>query len=281
MIMRLACLLSFLICFLALRSNGQVNVHIGATTAYNATFVLDKGLSGDPRYKPAFTYNWAPIGLNFGVDLSKGFGLSLEGIKSAQGQVYELIDIGKKVAGERKIELEYIHMPLLLRFMGTGTGGARANFNLGPQLSILTDARETIQAQGGEFEIPDGVDFESIKAEFPEATQTQEQASQGTYSLPEMSPQEILSKKNNDFRNTEFQIALAFGLDIDLSRHLYLTTQIRANYSLTDMRNGDVIDSIKNGNGSDVFGQRANLLVGIQLGIHYMFGTTRSFKFKR
>lgn len=280
--MRLACLLSFLIGFsLVLPSNAQVNVHIGATTAYNATFVLDKGLSEDPRYKSAFTYNWAPIGLNVGVDLSKTFGLSLEGIQSAQGQVYELIDIGKKVAGERKIELEYIHMPLLLRFMGGGTSGARANFNLGPQLSILTDARETIQAQGGEFKIPDGVDFASIKSEFPEATQTQQQASQGTYSLPEISPQEILSKKNNDFRNTEFQIALSIGLDIDLSRHLYLTTQIRGNYSLTDMRNGDVIESIKSGNGSDIFGQRANLLVGFQLGIHYMFGTTRSFKFKR
>ncbi len=280
--MRSAGLLSFLILFsVTLQSNAQVNVHIGVTTAYNATFVLDRGLSEDARYNSTFTYNWAPVGLNVGVDLTRTFGLSLEGIQSMQGQVYELIDVDKKVAGERKIELEYIHMPLLIRFMSDGTSGARANFNLGPQLSILTDARETIEAQGGEFKIPDGVAFASIKAEFPEATQSQQQASQRTYSLPEMSQQEILSKKNNDFRSTEFHIAAAFGLDIDLSRHLFLTTQIRANYSLTDMRNGDVIDSIKNGAGSDVFGQRANLLVGIQVGIHYSFGTTRSFKYKR
>lgn len=279
--MRSACLLLLVYLCVVVKSKAQVNVHIGATTAYNATFVLDKGLSEDPRYKSSFTHSWAPFGLNVGVDLSRTFGLSLEGIQSTQGQVYELIDIGKKVAGERRIELEYIHVPLLIRFMGGGTGGARANFNLGPQLSILTDARETIQAKGGEFKIPDGVDFESIQAEFPDATQTQQQASQRTYSLPEMSPKEILSKKNNDFRNTEFEIAVALGLDIDLSRHLFLTTQIRANYSLTDMRNGDVIDSIKNGSGSDIFGQRANLLAGIQIGLHYSFGTTRSFKYKR
>jgi hypothetical protein len=46
------------------------------------------------------------------------------------------------------------------------------------------------------------------------------------------------------------------------------------------MRNGDVIEKIKNGDSSDVFGQRANLLVGVQFGIHYMFGSTRSFKYK-
>jgi hypothetical protein len=44
------------------------------------------------------------------------------------------------------------------------------------------------------------------------------------------------------------------------------------------MRNGDVINSIKNGNYSDIFGSRANLLVGVQLGLHYYFGTLRSFK---
>ena len=69
-------------------------------------------------------------------------------------------------------------------------------------------------------------------------------------------------------------------MDIDLSKHLYLTTQVRATYSLTDMRNGDVIDAIKAGDGGSIFAQRANLLVGVQLGLHYMLGTTRSHKFK-
>ena len=101
----------------------------------------------------------------------------------------------------------------------------------------------------------------------------------GTYELPEDVPtKDLYTKKANDFKNKEFAIAAAFGLDIDLSRNIYLTTQIRANYSLTDMRNGDVIDEIKNGNGGDIFGQRANLIVGFQLGVHYMFGKTASFR---
>ena len=56
-----------------------VQVHLGATTAVNATYVLDKGLSEDPRYNSTATYQWSPIGFNFGVDLGKKFGLSLEG----------------------------------------------------------------------------------------------------------------------------------------------------------------------------------------------------------
>ena len=73
---------------------------------------------------------------------------------------------------------------------------------------------------------------------------------------------------------------MALGLDIDLGKHLMLSMQARGNYSLTDMRNGDVIDKIKSGNAGDIFGQRSNVLVGVQLGLHYSFGVLRSFKDK-
>jgi hypothetical protein len=278
--MRSVKLLLFVVLVSVSAASAQVQIHLGATTAYNATFVLDKGLSEDPRYSATMTYNWSPIGFSFGADFGSTFGLSLEGIKSIQGQVYEMIDIAEKVSGERRIELSYIHMPLLAKFMSSSNSGARANFSLGPQLSFLTDATELVDSEAGEFVVPEGVDFESIKTEFPDATQTPDQASAGTYSMPQ-TYEEIYTKEANDFKNTEFQIAAAFGVDIDLSRHLFMTTQIRANYSLTDMRNGDVIEMIKNGDGADIFGQRANLIVGVQIGLHYMFGTTRSFKFKK
>jgi hypothetical protein len=257
--------------------SAQIQIHLGATSAVNATFVLDKGLSEDPRYNSTATYQFAPIGFNFGVDFGRKFGLSLEGIKSKQGQIFDLIDAAEKIKGQRKISLDYLQMPMLFRFMSGGNAGARANFNIGPQLSFLTDARESIQADAGIYQMPEGVDFTSIQSEFPSAVDKGD----GTYELPANVPsKDILTKKANDFNNTEFSIAGAFGLDIDLSKHLFLTTQVRATYSLTDMRNGDVIEKIKNGDSSDIFGQRANLLVGVQLGLHYMFGTTRSHKFK-
>lgn len=252
-------------------------IHLGLTTSMNATYVLDQGLAKDPRYNSTATYKWAPVGFNFGVDIGRKFGLSLESIMARQGQVYQIIDAAEKVKGERKIDIKTIQLPLLMKFMSGGNAGARANFNLGPQLNLLTDAIESVKADAGTYDIPAGVDFASIQQEFPGAVNN----NNGTYTLPSNVPtRDVLSKKANDFKNTEFAIAAAFGIDIDLSKHLYLTTQIRANYTLTDMRNGDVIDQIKSGDGGNIFGQRANLLVGMQLGLHYTLGKTRSFKFK-
>lgn len=270
--------LTFIALTLAIASQAQVSVHLGATTTYNATFVLDKGLSEDPRYSSQMTYNWAPIGFNFGIDFTKGFGLSLEAIQAKQGQIYEVIGLVnnlKQAVGKRNIDLEYLQIPMFFRFLGKGNGGARANFNLGPQLSLLTDAKEIMNYAASTQTFPEG-------STLPEGASNIINNADGTITadLPAVNAQEILSKKANDFRNTEFSIAGAFGLDIDLSKHLFLTTQIRAVYSLTDMRNGDVLDAIKNGSTSDIFGSRANLLIGAQLGLHYTFGTTRSFKFK-
>lgn len=251
-----------------------VQVHMGATTAVNATFVLDKGLSEDPRYNSEMTYKFSPIGFNFGIDLGKKFGLSLEAIKSQQGQIYQMIDAAEKIKGERKIDMSMLQLPMLMKFMSGGDGAARANFNFGPQLSILTAAKESIQAQAGTFTIPEGVTLAEIQQEFPTAVAG---ATAGTYELPSDVPsRDLLTKKANDFKNTEFSLAAAFGLDIDLSKHLYLSTQVRANYSITDMRNGDVIDDLKAGN--NPFGRRANLLVGVQLGLHYALGKTRSHR---
>ena len=70
----------FILCFSILAVNAVtaqiIQVHLGATTTVNATYVLDKGLSEDPRYNSTATYQWAPIGFNFGVDFGRKFGLS-------------------------------------------------------------------------------------------------------------------------------------------------------------------------------------------------------------
>lgn len=259
--------------------HGQV--HFGVTSGYNATFVLDQGLSADPRYNSTYTYNWSPYGVNFGVDIGKKFGLQLEGILSNQGQIYNVINTAKQIAGTRKIDLQYYNIPLLLKFMGSGSGRARANFNLGPQLAILTKGVESLTTGAGNYQMPEGVDFATIQQDYgvDNVTQTAQQAAAGEYTLLNSIPTtDLLTKQANDFKNKEFQLALAFGLDIDLARHLYLTTQIRATYSLTDMRNEDIINTLKSGDISEIFGGRANCTVGIQMGLHWYFGSLRSFK---
>lgn len=270
---------NFLLCLCLLCvagiAHGQVGVHVGFTTAYNATFVLDNGLSQAPRYRSQMTYNWAPIGFNVGVDLSRGFGLSLESIMAKQGQVYEIIDIADQVVGQRNIQYECLQLPLLMRFMSKGNSGVRANFNLGPQLSLLTRASEIIQYSASTQTFPKGA---TLPAGSKDVTMRPDGSMTAT--VPKQSPLELASKEANSFKNAEFQIAAAFGLDIDFARHFYLSIQGRGNYSITDVRNGDVIEALKEGRSSDVFGKRANLTAGVQTGLHYVFGSTRSYKYK-
>lgn len=269
----------FLLCLclscMASIAHGQVGVHVGFTTAYNATFVLDNGLSEAPRYRSQMTYNWAPIGFNVGVDLSRGFGLSLESIMAKQGQVFEIINIADQVVGQRNIQYECLQIPLLMRFMSKGNSAVRGNFNLGPQLSILTRASEIIQYSASTQTFPKG-------ATLPAGAENVVTRPDGsmTATVPAQSPLELASKEADSFKNTEFQIAGAFGLDIDLARHFYLSVQARGNYSVTDVRNSDVIDALKQGKSSDIFGKRANFTAGVQTGLHYVFGSTRSFKYK-
>jgi hypothetical protein len=266
-------------CLSVSMASGQV--HFGVTSGYNATFVLDQGLSADPRYNSTYTYNWSPYGVNFGVDIGKKFGLQLEGILSNQGQIYNVINTAKEIAGTRKIDLQYYNIPLLLKFMGDGSSRTRANFNFGPQLAILSKGIESLSSSAGNYNIPEGVDFATIQQDYgvDNVSQTAQQAAAGEYTLiNDLPTTDLLTKQANDFKNKEFQLAAAFGLDIDLSKHLFLTTQIRATYSLTDMRNEDIINTLQSGDVSEIFGGRANCTVGVQMGLHWYFGSLRSFQ---
>ena len=81
-------------------------------------------------------------------------------------------------------------------------------------------------------------------------------------------------------RNFFHFLAFGFGMDIDVLKHFYISANVRANYSFTDMRNKDLIDMIGDQDFSRIFSQRANLLIGAQIGLHWTIGGNRSFKAK-
>lgn len=251
-------------------------LHLGLTTAVNSTMVLDKGLSEDPRYTAKPTYNFAPIGFTAGADFGRGFGLQLESIFSRQGQVYQIIDVAKKVVGERRIELNYVHLPLLLRSFSTGTSRTRFNFMFGPQLSLLTRGQEIYsQFQTGRMVLPEGQELPAGATEYNAADRTYTSPAQETVLLS-------TEAKNTaeQFKKTDLQVAVGLGLDIDLGSNLYLSTQLRGNYGFVDTRNEELITAIRNNTGRQfvdgLFGRRANVVVGVQLGLHWMFGGNRS-----
>ena len=68
----------------------------------------------------------------------------------------------------------------MMKFMRGGSGTARGNFNFGPQLSLLSKATETLQANAGKFALPSGVDFTDVQKDFPTAVNNGD----GTYQIP-------------------------------------------------------------------------------------------------
>lgn len=263
------------------QTKAQIKFHVGMSTAVNSTFVLDKGLKADPRYLSTATYKWAPVGFTFGVDFGKHVGLSLESIKAAQGQIYEVIDAYEKVQGFRDFDMSYLQFPLLLKFMSGGDGLARLNFQIGPQLSILQGgSTEILKYAQGDYSLADGVPV-------PEGINPGDiiDNGDGTYTALK-DYEEIISSSDDiqnafgDFQKREIQLAAAVGASFDISRNLYLVTNLKANYSFTDMRGQELLDIVKSGNVSEIFDQRANLAVGLQLELHWMIGGTRFFNAK-
>ena len=257
------------------QTKAQIKFHVGMSTAVNSTFVLDKGLKADPRYLSTATYKWAPVGFSFGVDFGKRFGLSLESIKAAQGQIYEVIDAFEKVQGYRDFDMSYLQFPLLLKMMSGGDGLARFNFQIGPQLSLLQGGSTEILKYAQSIQnVPDGVPPPDGAVLLPD----------GNYDVPAFD--EIVSSSSDiqnalgDFQEKEIQLAAAVGVDFDVMRNFYVTANIKANYSFTDMRGQDLLDLVGSGNYSEILEQRANLAVGLQLSVHWMIGGTRHFNAK-
>jgi len=273
-------ILGLLIGSMSFVAQAQARLHLGLTSAYSGTFVLDKGLSEDPRYNAKPTYNFAPVGFAAGVDFGRGFGLQLESIFSRQGQVFEIVNVANQVIGQRRIDLDYIHLPLLLRSFGTGGARTRFNFMFGPQLSLLTRGKEVYdQYQAGTLQLPQGAQPPTD----PNTGQPVAVSAQGTYTYPATTQILFSTEAQNaveKFRKTDLQLALGMGVDIDLGSNLYISAQIRGNYGFVDMRNEDVIKELQDKNAQqaikDMFGRRANLLVGFQLGLHWMFGGNHS-----
>lgn len=308
-----------LMLIISISAYAQPRLHIGLNTGFNSTYVLDKGLNQDPRYVAQTNFEWAPIGASFGVDISKRYGLQFESIRAAQGQIYQMIQTAQNIEtmiAERNIDLNYIQFPLLLKMMGGSDKTARFNFQIGPQLSILNSGSETIKfVQDGSFDFASGgdipIDLTTVvvghqddipfayqqalangevtapsanEMEIPlEYFQNPERPDQ--YDIPQDAMMTLMSSEVQSeikkFKDKEVQLAFGFGVDIDVFKHFYISANIRGNYSFTDMRNEDLIEFIGDQDITGIFNERANLLIGAQIGLHWMIGGNRSFKAKK
>ena len=177
-------------------AQAQGEIRIGLKGAFNYTALFNKNVSDQ-----GFELDYAPTtGGSFGASvnyrLSEKSSIDANILISGHNEKYDLNFGTEAKPSPATVEdkLKYIDIPVLFKF-GNGHG---AYFEIGPQLSFLSSAKETFN--------------------FPSATT-------GNYSNKDF---------KNDFKGFGLSGVLGFGADFELNDQLGLTAGLRLGYMLTD-----------------------------------------------
>ena len=177
-------------------AQAQGEITIGLKGAFNYTGLFNNNVS-DQGYE----LDYAPstggsFGASFNYRLAEKSSIDVNILISGQNQKYDLKFGPEATALPATVEtnLKYIDIPVLFK-LGSGNG---AYFEVGPQLSFLSSAKETF--------------------DFPSATI-------GNYSDKDF---------KNDFKGFGLSGVIGFGGDFELNEQLGLTAGIRLGYMFTD-----------------------------------------------
>jgi hypothetical protein len=243
----------------AVGANAQ-RLHLGLNTAVTKVYLLENGIHQDPRFTKPESQSWAPIGASIGYEARTGYGLGIDFYLSQLKNTYKILDVDKKEVGQRILSYKYWNLPLMLTHSYNNSGKARLKTDGGAQVSFLSKGREYFQqfADSAKMKLPDG---ESL----PKGAINN---GDGTYTIPKY---EIAY---NSFAQRPVSILLGFGMDIDLGSRLLLTLNARAVYTLTDMRNDDLIKGLMNKSVQfqALSYRRTKLVTMVQFGLHYSIG---------
>ena len=179
-------------------AQAQGEITIGLKGAFNYTGLFNNNVS-DQGYE----LDYAPstggsFGASFNYRLAEKSSLDVNILISGQNQKYDL-NYGteaKPSPGTVETKLKYIDIPVLFK-MGNGNG---AYFEIGPQLSFLSSAKET-------------------------ATRADITSNDFNYTNKDV---------KNDFNGFGLSGVIGFGADFELNDQLGLTAGIRLGYMLTD-----------------------------------------------
>lgn len=177
-------------------AQAQGEMTIGLKGAFNYTGLFNNNVSDQ-----GFELNYAPttggsFGASFNYRLAEKYSLDVNLLISGHNEKYDINNGTEAKPDPATVEdkLKYIDIPVLFK-MGTGNG---AYFEVGPQFSFLSSAKET-------------------------------------FSYPAASALNYTNKDfKNDFKGFGLSGVIGFGGDFELNDQLGLTAGIRLGYMFTD-----------------------------------------------
>lgn len=170
--------------------------NIGMGGGIYSTWLVNKNVSDQGDFLDFAVTFGGQIGVNGSYYFSDKMGVGFGFFFTGHNQKYTG-DLGPEASYEAKTKLRYLDVPIMIRF-GGGKGGAY--FEMGPQFGFLMSAKEQIEFTPSEptIEYKD----ENVK---------------------------------DNLSGTNIAAVIGFGVDIDASESISVTTGLRLGYGFTDV----------------------------------------------
>ncbi len=244
---------------------GQNIESFGVFGGFNVPITFDEGLKTDPRYVGKVTIRATPVGFTYGYD-HVGFGFVISPSLTKIGQEFIIENTVQGDVGFRNVQMDYFSVPLALKLHLNDMSFFRLSAVAGLNFNYLIKGREVISHSASKLKYPAGV----LIPTDPGYTEVFD----GVL-VPEVNNQEYVSKD----KFNPFQLFAAIGLrsDFDLSDDWSLNFDGRANFGLFDPRKKDYIDLLKQPNAPDLYGQRREVYLSVEIGIARIIQIKKKF----
>ncbi len=168
---------------------------IGMAGGIYSTWLVNKNVSDQGDDLDFAATFGGQLGVEAQYYFKDNFGLSFGLLYTGHNQKYTG-DVGNNVSYDAKTKMRYLDIPILLRF---GGGSKGAYFEFGPQFGMLMTAKDE-------------------------------------YATSPSSPLDYKDKDRKDnFKGSNIAGILGFGVDIDASENVLITTGLRLGYGFTDV----------------------------------------------
>lgn len=230
---------------------------IGLFTGITSPYTYDEGIIQDQRYQNRYSVKFAPIGISYGIDFEDVGFLVTPGIITI-GQNFDVNNTTGGDVGVRKINLQYLNVPIACKLRLIDLSFFRVSFLGSASVAYLLNGKETITHEDAKLKFPD----EIVPPVLPP---TYTRVYDGVLS-PAVSNYTMLSK--TDFNLTQFFVGIGLRSDWDVSESWRISFDLRANYGLLESRKTSYLDKVKTYQTLyDIAGTRRDMFVQLSVGI--------------
>ncbi|HYG17308.1 MAG TPA: outer membrane beta-barrel protein [Ohtaekwangia sp.] len=231
-------------------------VTLGIFTGITSSHTWDQGISKDARYRARYDIKFAPVGINYGIDYTN-FGFVLSPGLINVGQHYFVVNTAGGHEGLRKIDLQYIQLPVALKFHLIDMSFLKVSAVGGISPAYLINGEEVVQHNATKLRFPPSL----LPLDVPGYTEVYD----GVL-VPEMNRYVISSK--NDFQSIQLFVQAGIRSDWELSEEWKVSFDFRVNYGVLEPRKAgylqrlDAFETLY-----DVPGRRRDLFGQVNIGL--------------